>query len=421
MLRCIEPELWATIPDWDAPDELIQQYLEHLNACPYHAEEERRGTDAVRLTFDAARSVTPDGALTFSGEEEAAALEELDRLDAFRHSGAQIGELTFKINGEEIASLDFVNGRKRKLKLDRRQPLQIYGRGGAGENNLLLATYVPTVLDQPGSYLVPLNKQQTLNLIVEPSRGAKVKLTIACSTPVPYEQRQGWLASLILGDLFIPAVSTLVAVLIVIFGANVFDIGFIPAGGKADDSNIVQIARNNKGHTDQPAATHKAIPQPTTQPTQEGRRATSTPSLTQDGLTGLPARPDETVVRPTILTMPSSAAGGLRAGASRVEAITSLNDVHKLFIDDQAGVFGQTLRSLIVSLFDELGIETKVSRAESDARLRLKWEGGNSVTFTIISGERELLNFKAEYAASTPEEAGAIALKLKEQIQAKLK
>lgn len=423
MLRCIEPELWATIPDWDAPDELIQQYLEHLNACPYHAEEERRGTDAVRLTFDAARSVTPNGALTFSREEEAAALEELGRLDVFRASGAQVGALTFKINGENIGSLDFVNGRKSKLKLDGRQPLQIYGRAVAGGNDLLLATYVPTVRDQPGSYPVLLNKQQTLNLVVRPSRGTKVKVTIACSAPVPDEQPQGLLASLLPGDLFIPAVSTLVALLIVILVAGVFRIGVTPAGIEAGNSNIVRIARN-EDHTNEPAAappTQKATPQTLAQPVQEGRRSTSTPMLTQDGLTGVPDRPDGTVVRPTILTPPSPAPGGLRAGASRVEAITALHDVHKLFIDDQQSVFGQTLRSAVVSLFDELGIETKVSRAESDARLRLKWEGGNSVTFIIISGDRELLNFKAEYAASTPEAADALALKLKEQIQAKLK
>lgn len=418
MLRCIEPELWATIPDEDAPDELIEQYLEHLSACPYHAEEERRRTDAVRLSFEAARSATPHGALTFTGEEEAAALEELDRLRAFRASGAQVGALTLKINGERIGSLDFANGRKKRFKLDGRQPLQIYGRAVAGETDLLLATYVPAVRNQPGYYPVPLNKQQALSLTVVPSRGTKVNLTIACSAPVSSKQYEGLLARLILGDLFFPAVSTLVASIILILIVGVAKNSFEPAGDKAGGANSVQIARHEE-HPNEPAAT--PTPKPTAQSILETHRAASTQSLTQEGLTGVPTRADGTVVRPTIMTTPSPAPGGLRAGAPRVAAITSLNDVHEIFIDDQESAFGQVLRSAVVKLFDELGIETKVSRAESGARLRLKWEGDNSVAFTIIAGDQELLNFKAEYAATTPEAADTLALRLKEQIQANLK
>jgi hypothetical protein len=51
----------------------------------------------------------------------------------------------------------------------------------------------------------------------------------------------------------------------------------------------------------------------------------------------------------------------------------------------------------------------------------LKWEGGNRVAFSILSGDTELLNFRADYADPTPEAADALALKLKERVQAKLK
>ena len=183
--------MWATIPEWDAPDEVIERYLDHLNACPHHAELECRRTGAVQMTFDAARSVAEDGALTFSEQEEAEAFAALDRLADFRESGARVGALTLKVDGEEIGSLDFAGGRKLKKKIGRRQPLQIYGRASAGGPELLLSTYVPAAQDHPDSYRVRLNDQQTLLLDVQPSRGAKVQFKLSCLSPVPDAERRG--------------------------------------------------------------------------------------------------------------------------------------------------------------------------------------------------------------------------------------
>lgn len=412
MVRCMEPEVWATVPDWDAPDEVIEQYLEHLNACPYHAEFERRRTDAVQLTFDAARSVAHNGTLTFSDQEEAAALDTLARLDSFHASGAQVSALRLKANGQEIGTLDFANGRKLKTTFPRRQPLQIYGLTGAGEPELLLATYVPAAQDRPGSYPVTLNGKQSLRLDVRPARGAKIQLTISCTVEMP--QRQGLLARFGSGGRLIPVLGVPSAAILLI-GIGIVIFRYV-AKNRTGNEIAVYTARNDQPNYE-PSLSPGMTPQPTPQPPQ------ATPSnSTTDQPPGVRAeRPPGTDAGPTPTATPVRTSGGLRSGGQRVEEITSLRNVHKLFIDEQADEFGQVLRSAVIKRLDELGFITRVTRAESDARLRLKWESGNRVAFSILSGDTELLNFRADYADPTPAAADALALKLKARVQAKLK
>ncbi len=407
MVRCMEPEVWATVPDCDAPDMVIEQYLEHLNACPYHAEFERRRTDAVQLTFDAARSAADNGTLTFSDQEEAAALDTLTRLASFHASGAQVSALRLKANGKEIGTLDFANGRKLKKTIRRRQPLQIYGLTGTGEPELLLATYVPATQDRPGSYPLPLNDEQSLRLDVRPSRGAKVQVTISCSADVPHRESQSMFSRHSSGWRLVPVFGVIAALL---------SVGVIVVRYITDNENAIYTARNNQPDYE-PSLSPGMTPQPTAQPPQ----ATPSNSMT-DKPPGVRAeRPPGTDARPAPTATPVRTSGGLRSGGQRVEEITSLRNVHKLFIDEQADEFGQALRSAVIKRLEELGFITRVTRAESDARLRLKWEGGNRVAFSILSGDTELLNFRADYADPTPETADALALKLKERVQAKLK
>jgi hypothetical protein len=220
MLECTEHELWASIPGWDAPDEVIEQYFDHLNACPYHTELERRTTAAVQMTFDAARSVSENGSLTFSDREEAAALDALAHLEAFRESGALVSALTLKVEGEEIGSLTFADGRGLRKKIGRRQPLQVYGRASADGPELLLSTYVPTAQDHPGSYRVRVNDRQTLLLDVKPSRGANIQFKISCLAPALAVQRRG-LFTMFGGRFFNPLRAALAVFLLAIIGIGV--------------------------------------------------------------------------------------------------------------------------------------------------------------------------------------------------------
>ena len=394
-VKCTEPELWATIPDWDAPDELIQKYMDHLSACRYHAEIERRTEESARLTFEAARSVTENGELSFSEQEEAEVLNALERFSAFRESGVDVGQLSLKVAGREIGRLDFTKRRKEKLKISREQPLQIFGRAGAAGPELLLATYVPVVQDHSGSYLLALNDHQSLRFEVKPSRGAKVKLTISCTTPA--DERFGLLRSRVW------SMPELIAagVVLTIASAAFYIIFYSAETKKIPNGNIVYTARNEVNDNQQ-----RPIPLESPQPSVEPRRNVAPPA---------PKGRDNN--RPSVTPKESKS----RSGSPPTPQINSLRDVHKLFIDEQESGFRQVVRSAVVKRLGELGFITEVSREDSDARLRLKWKGVNSVRFQILSGDRELLNYDAVLDNTTPEAADSLALKLKGRVKEKLK
>jgi hypothetical protein len=393
-VKCTEPELWATIPDWDAPDELIQKYIDHLSACRYHAEIERSTEESARLTFEAARSVTENSELSFSEQEEAEVLNALERFSAFRESGMDVGQLSLKVAGREIGKLDFAKRRKEKLKISREQPLQIFGRAGAAGPELLLATYVPVVQDHSGSYLVALNDHQSLRFEVKPSRGAKVKLTISCTTPAG--EKFGLLRSRVWSrpELIAAGVGVLtIAIAVIIF--------YSAETKKIPNENIVYTARNEVNDNQQ-----RPIPPESPRPSVEPSRNVAPPA---------PKGLDNN--RPSVTPKESKS----RSGSVPTPQINSLRDVHKLFVDEQESGFRQVVRSAVVKRLGELGFITEVSREDSDARLRLRWKGVKSVRFQILSGDRELLNYDAVFDDTTPEAADTLALKLKGRVKEKLK
>lgn len=48
MMRCTEPERWASVPGADADEEEVESYLAHADVCPFHAAVERREEKLVR-------------------------------------------------------------------------------------------------------------------------------------------------------------------------------------------------------------------------------------------------------------------------------------------------------------------------------------------------------------------------------------
>lgn len=430
-MRCTEPALWATIPDWDAPDELIQKYIDHLSSCRYHAEVEHRSESALHLSFDAARSVTKNGQLTFSDEEEMEAVETLERLGAFRESGGDVNLLSFKVSGKEVGTLDFTNRNKRKIKIERSQPLQIFGRAGGGPE-LLLATYIPAAQNRSGNYLVALNDCQSLGLDVKPLRGAIVRIKISCILTSLADEQPGLLKRFRSLEWFRPElIATGVAVFLIIGSYYLFTF-YTSQRENTADGNQEYTARHVDDENKARPIT-KDSPQPSTQPGRTINRPPQSgggensqedgpprkPSPPVSGHQARPATPVETGAPPAGSNASAPGEGELRSGRTS-KGRDSLRDVHTLFVDEQEGGFRQAVREAVVKRLGELGFVIEVSREDSDARLRLKWEGENRVRFQILSGSKELLNFSATFADTTAQGVDNLALELKGQVKKKI-
>jgi hypothetical protein len=174
-------------------------------------------------------------------------------------------------------------------------------------------------------------------------------------------------------------------------------------------NNNQQVTKSEKGPQG-PRETNKNVNTPIPMSSNDNRQSGK-----------LPESSNANAPRPTESATPDVSGGRLRSGSTSNRGITSLRDVHKLFVDEQENGFKQLVRSAVVKRLTELGFITEVSRADSDARLRLKWEGDNSVRFQIISGNQELLDFKALFDNTTPEQADDLAVRLRDQIKEKLR
>jgi hypothetical protein len=379
---------------------------------------ERRREDAVQMTFEAARSVTENGELSFSDQEESKSIDALEGLNAFRESGGEVGPLSLRLSGKEIGTLDFAKRRKGKIKIGREQPLQIFKLADKAAPELLLATYVPVTQKHHGSYLVALNDHQSLRLNVKPLRGDRVQLKISCITLTPAAEKAGTFRWFRPGEWFSLEFIAVAIGFLIVSGAALY--AFFHQAVKTEDGNNLYTARNEINDNQLGTLPEKSPKLPG-----ESNKNVNAPipkSSNDNRPSGrLLENSNPNVPQPAESGTPEISKGRLRSGSTSNRGLTSLRDVHKLFVDEQENGFKQLVRSAVVKRLGEMGFITEVSRADSDARLRLKWESDNSVRFQILSGDQELLNFKTVFDSTTPEAAEELAIKLKEQVNERLK
>jgi hypothetical protein len=394
--------------------------------------------DAIRLSFNAARSVTDDGELTFSDLEEAKVFDILERFGEFREGGGRVGLLSFKSSGLEIGKLDFTKRRKGKVTISSSQSLQIFGREEGTGAEFLLATYVPVAQAHPSQHVVSLNERQSLRLEVNPRRGGSVQLRIICVESFSGRERRDFITRLRSFEWFRPELIPVgVAVLLVIILAPML----INREKKLSES-AEHIARNDVGNDKLGSISKEGLdlkpsPQPAVEPDQNANQASggvsmpghkhpavSPPSVNrvkggsrQTGSTS-PSRVGAQSPEPSVSVLGE---GGLRSGAASAGGYTSLRDVHTVYVDEQEGGFRQAVRSEIVKRVGELGFVTDVGRDDADARLRMTWESNNRVRFQIISGSHELLNFVGTSSATNAGAADGLSHQLLEQVKKMLK
>jgi hypothetical protein len=65
-LKCTQPERWAKVPDFEATDNEILMYLEHVEHCPLHSMLENRKLQIVKEDFQTARELAPNRLLPLS-------------------------------------------------------------------------------------------------------------------------------------------------------------------------------------------------------------------------------------------------------------------------------------------------------------------------------------------------------------------
>jgi len=103
--RCTQPERWTTIPDFEAADEEILRYLEHVESCPFHSRLENSEMHIVQQDFQTARLVAPQRELPLSSSDKDEMLDEFERylntregIPQIDHSGAEISSPSVRIS-----------------------------------------------------------------------------------------------------------------------------------------------------------------------------------------------------------------------------------------------------------------------------------------------------------------------------------
>src|SRR6266404_8511264 len=86
-LKCTDPERWVTVPDFEANDDEILKYLEHLERCPFHSKLENRELQILNEDFETARELAPNRQLPLSAAAQDDLLNQFEEyLTARRES-----------------------------------------------------------------------------------------------------------------------------------------------------------------------------------------------------------------------------------------------------------------------------------------------------------------------------------------------
>lgn len=88
--RCTQPERWTTIPDFEAADEEILRYLEHVESCPLHSKLENSEMQIVQQDFQTARLAAPLRELPLSNSDKDEMLDEFERYLNTREGTPQV-------------------------------------------------------------------------------------------------------------------------------------------------------------------------------------------------------------------------------------------------------------------------------------------------------------------------------------------
>jgi len=88
--KCTEPERWTTVPDFEAADDEILTYLEHVEHCPFHSMLENREMRIVKEDFQTARELAPDRQLPLSPAAQNKLLDEFEKYLNTRDDAARV-------------------------------------------------------------------------------------------------------------------------------------------------------------------------------------------------------------------------------------------------------------------------------------------------------------------------------------------
>ena len=142
-LKCTEPERWAAAPASDATDEVIEQYLAHVDYCPFHAALEQKETEAVQRTIEAARSLSESGRLPLSGAEELSLVDNLERYIDFKRDEKRIRTILLRGAGIEDKLLDLSHrGEQISFNVPAPCSIQVLTPDDGSGRELLIATHV---------------------------------------------------------------------------------------------------------------------------------------------------------------------------------------------------------------------------------------------------------------------------------------
>jgi hypothetical protein len=185
-LTCTDPEQWTLVPPSDAPNEVIDRYLAHVDNCPFHAALEQSETDDLQRIVEAARSLSPSGELPLTIDEESRVTENLERYIDFLNGKKKITMVRLQGTGLDDKVLNVAN-RKERISFNVPAPcaLQVLATVEDGGQDLLIATHVINPISHkklaPLSSQLSLGRNQSLHFETRPLGGNWFQVAVSAS------------------------------------------------------------------------------------------------------------------------------------------------------------------------------------------------------------------------------------------------
>lgn len=394
-MNCTDPKR-GKVPDEDASDEVVSEFLDHLGECEYHAALYEKNTFPLELAAEVVRSLSTNGTSRLSEQDERTFQDNLERYRQAREVAMPINTISIRVDGEEKSLLRLNLKRQSKMAVKKYRAIEFWRSADREGPEVQLAKLLPSkAAEKVQRASTTLWDGRVLRAETRKGWLGRVVVSVFCAQPdfvAAWSIRQEKIRTLRV--VLITALACVLVVAVSIFlllSKRGVDSGPRLANRNADKSSIAQdenVNRNNRELGTQESSNRLPEVAVSKPPTDRARPEKNPPQL---------------------------------RGGSPAIGVKSLREARTISIDKQEGDFDQ---QLVASLGKYIEKATHLRIVEEqqrpDARLRLIKLTGDQYLFEVISGENRIFRYRETVKERTPEKAEFIAGRVVKAIEARI-
>ncbi len=385
MITCTEPQRWPALPGPDAADSEIEAFIEHTEACCFHAGLLRDEEELLRREVTCARSVHPEGKILLTPEDYDLVERQRKKCLDWSEAPSQIKKLLVSVPGKMVDDVDLSRAAELNFEIRAVPFFQVWTAGRWKRPEVLLATYPLQGFAHSGrrSYM-PLANGGFLTFSVREVAPSHYECHLTCTQPATEAasasaQRQmgGWKwKEVLLGVACFALLLTLI---------GVPALYYLREKLAPTDRGAVDERKQESG----PEIAKREDPQPSpTSPDSPGPHPKASPhdraTVRAGGSKDIRPGYERGRKRPARDTQPPYSTT-LRGSARVSKPAVSYSQVQSVYLDPASANFPQQLHDELSKQMAEKGFAIEPSRERADARLRIITLEHGSWAFRLIN------------------------------------